>query len=186
MSWDEWANANGVKVVNVPVGFKEIANIMKKVEKQIKEGKSVVITDVLGNDIELGKNPRVVFAGEESGGMIIGPENPVVSLNGRQAIAMREKSATEAIIVTSALSAQLEKENKTFAQYLENVFETNDIKGRYDVRVDIAYYNESESDIEKLKKSKTEGEAKRTKNDLFFLTLTVALSKGVLTLGQIK
>lgn len=29
-SWDEWAKKNDVKVVNVPVGFKEIANIMKK------------------------------------------------------------------------------------------------------------------------------------------------------------
>ena len=186
LSWDEWAISNGIKVVNVPVGFKEIANIMKKVEKQIKEDKPVVITDVLGNDIELGKNPRVVFAGEESGGMIIGPENPVVSLNGRQAIAMREKSATEAIIVASALAAQLEEKNQNFANYLESVFENNNIKGRYDVRVDIAYYNESESDIEKLKKSKIEGEAKRTKNDLFYLTLTVALSKGVITLEQIK
>ena len=30
-SWDEWAEHNGVKVVNVPVVFKEISNIMKKV-----------------------------------------------------------------------------------------------------------------------------------------------------------
>lgn len=30
LSWDEWAAKNDVKVVNVPVGFKEIANIMKK------------------------------------------------------------------------------------------------------------------------------------------------------------
>src|SRR5574344_1132589 len=36
LSWDEWAKNNGVKVVNVPVGFKEIANIMKKVELQLK------------------------------------------------------------------------------------------------------------------------------------------------------
>ena len=186
LSWDEWAISNGIKVVNVPVGFKEIANVMKKVEKQIKEEKNVVLTDVLGRDVELGKNPRVVFAGEESGGMIIGPEEPVKSLNGRFAIAMREKSATEAIIVAAARAAKLEKENKNFANYLENVFETNKIKGKFDVRVDIAYYNESESDIEKLKKSKLEGEAKRTKNDLFFLTLTIANYQNRLSLEQIK
>ena len=34
LSWDEWAKHHGIKVVNVPVGFKEIANIMKKVELQ--------------------------------------------------------------------------------------------------------------------------------------------------------
>lgn len=27
---DEWAKKQGIKVVKVPVGFKEIANIMKK------------------------------------------------------------------------------------------------------------------------------------------------------------
>lgn len=188
LSWDEWANANDIKVVNVPVGFKEIANIMKKVEKQIKENpdKDVIITDVFNNDINLGKNPRVVFAGEESGGMIIGPEQTVKSLCGREAIAMREKSATEAIIITSSLVAQLEKENKNLANYLEQVFEKNNIKGQFDVRVDIAYYNESESDIEKLKKSKIEGEAKRTKNDLFFLTLAVAKSEGKISFEQAK
>ena len=37
LSWDEWAASNGVKVVNVPVGFKEIANIMKKVELKLKK-----------------------------------------------------------------------------------------------------------------------------------------------------
>ena len=31
LSWDEWANKNGVKVVNVPVGFKEIAGNRSKV-----------------------------------------------------------------------------------------------------------------------------------------------------------
>ena len=188
LSWDEWANANNIKVVNVPVGFKEIANIMKKVEKQIKEtpDKDVVITDVFNNDINLGKNPKVVFAGEESGGMIIGPEKIIESLNGRKAIAMREKSATEAILITSALVAQLEKDGKNLANYLENVFVTNKIKGQFDVRVDISYYNESESDIEKLKKSKIEGEAKRTKNDLFFLTLAIAKNDGVISFEQVK
>ena len=73
-SWDEWAKKNNVKVVNVPVGFKEIANIMKKVEKQLNDhpDKDVVVTDVLGNDINLGVNPKLIFGGEESGGMIIG------------------------------------------------------------------------------------------------------------------
>ena len=49
LSWDEWAKNNGVKVVNVPVGFKEIANILKKTEKQIVQGDDVVINDVFVN-----------------------------------------------------------------------------------------------------------------------------------------
>ena len=188
MSWDEWAKSNEIKVVNVPVGFKEIANIMKKVEKQIKDNpnKEVIITDVLGNDINLGVNPRVIFAGEESGGMIIGSEELIKSEHGRFAIAMREKSATEAIIVASALASELEKTGKTFSQALSDIFEDNKIVAKYDIREDIAYYNESEPDIEKLKQAKIEGEMKRTKNDLFYLTLAFAKFENIISLENVK
>lgn len=187
-SWDEWAKRNGIKVVNVPVGFKEIANIMKKVEKQIADNpdKDVVITDVLGNDINLGKNPRLIFGGEESGGMIIGSEELIKSQAGRLAIAMREKSATEAIIVASALTSFLDKEHKFMSEFLFDVFKSNEIVSKFDIREDISYYNESEPDIEKLKKAKVEGEGKRTKNDVFYLTMAVAKKQGKMTLEQIR
>ena len=185
-SWDEWAAVNGIKVVNVPVGFKEIANIMKKVELQLKTSpdKSVKVDDVFGNCIDLGIQPRLIFGGEESGGMIMGAEDTVKSLTGREAIAMREKSATEAIIVASSLIAQLEDENKTLSEYLIEVFEKNNIISRFDTREDIAYYNESEPDIEKLKLAKTEGEKQRTKNDLFFLSLAIGIAKNKLSLDD--
>ena len=185
-SWDEWAAVNGIKVVNVPVGFKEIANIMKKVELQLKTSpdKSVKVDDVFGNCIDLGIQPRLIFGGEESGGMIMGAEDTVKSLTGREAIAMREKSATEAIIVASSLIAQLEDENKTLSEYLMEVFERNNIISRFDTREDIAYYNESEPDIEKLKLAKTEGEKQRTKNDLFFLSLAIGIAKNKLSLDD--
>lgn len=187
-SWDEWANKNDIKVVNVPVGFKEIANVMKKVEKQITEKpeKDVVITDVFGNEVNLGVNPKLIFGGEESGGMIIGSEELITSQAGRKAIAMREKSATEAIIVASALTSYLEKEHKTLAEYLKDVFDKNQIISKFDIREDISYYNESEPDIEKLKKTKVEGEAKRTKNDVFYLTMAVAKQDSKMNLEQIK
>ena len=188
LSWDEWAAKNGVKVVNTPVGFKELANIMKKVEKQIKENpdKSVVVTDVFNNKIDLGVQPRLVFAGEESGGMIIGPEKLIESNAGRLAVAMREKSATEAILISSALSAQLEAENMLLSDYLEQVFVENSINGRFDIREDISYYNESEPDINKLKQTKIDGEFLRTKNDIFFLSIAIAVSKSKLSLEQGK
>ncbi|MBQ2871676.1 hypothetical protein IJE86_08240, partial [bacterium] len=185
--WDEWALANDVKVVNVPVGFKEIANVMKKVEKQINDGvQEVVVTDVFGNDINLGNNPRVIFAGEESGGMIIGSEDIITSKAGRKAIAMREKSATEAIIVASALVSELESKGVSLSQNLAEVFDENNIIARYDIREDIAYYNESEPDIKKLKESKVVGEALRTKNDLFYLTLAVMFKDGKITLDAVR
>ncbi len=187
-SWDEWAKRNNIKVVNVPVGFKEIANIMKKVEKQILDNpeKDVIITDIFNNDVNLGKNPKLIFAGEESGGMIIGSESLIESLAGRKAVAMREKSATEAIVVASALTSFLSKQGLTLSEYLNNVFEKNNIISKFDIREDIAYYNESEPDIEKLKNDKKAGEAKRTKNDLFYLTLAVSKAENKITLEQIK
>ncbi len=188
LSWDEWAKNQGVKVVNVPVGFKEIANIMKKVELQLKlhHDKDVVVDDVFGNSINLGSNPRLLFGGEESGGMIMGCEELIKSQNGRFAIAMREKSATEAIIVASALVSKLEKEKKSLSEYLVNIFEENNIVGRFDTRVDIAYYNESEPDINKLKKEKILGEEKRTKNDLFYLSMAISVKEGKMTLENVR
>ena len=188
LSWDEWAKSKGVQVVNVPVGFKEIANIMKKVELQLKNNpdKDVVVDDVFGNSINLGVNPRLVFGGEESGGMIMGTEDLIESQNGRLAVAMREKSATEAIVVASALLAQLKSDGIYLSEYLEKVFDENDIKGRFDTRVDISYYNESEPDINKLKQAKIQGEALRTKNDMFYLSLAIAKRKGLISLDDIK
>ena len=85
LSWDEWAAKNDVKVVNVPVGFKEIANIMKKVELKLKNSpkNGVLVDDVFGNTIDLGTNPRLLFGGEESGGMIMGTEDLIKSQYGR-------------------------------------------------------------------------------------------------------
>ena len=188
LSWDEWAKAHGIKVVNVPVGFKEIANIMKKVELQLKNSpeKEVIVDDVFGNSVNLGVQPRLIFGGEESGGMIMGSEDMIESLAGRKAIAMREKSATEAIIVASSLAAKLEEDNKTLSEYLIEIFEENNIIAKFDVREDIAYYNESEPDIEKLKLAKVEGEKQRTKNDLFYLSLAIAVREGVMSLEDVK
>ncbi len=188
LSWDEWATNNGVKVVNVPVGFKEIANIMKKVELKLKNSPDadVIVDDVFGNSINLGVNPRLLFGGEESGGMIMGTEELIKSQHDRRAVAMREKSATEAIVVAAALTAKLAKTCKSLSEYLLEVFEDNNIIGRFDTRVDIAYYNESEPDINKLKAAKVEGEALRTKNDMFYLSMAIAKRMDKLSLDDIK
>lgn len=188
LSWDEWAKNNGVKVVNVPVGFKEIANIMKKVELKLKNNPkdNVVVDDVFGNSIDLGINPRLLFGGEESGGMIMGTEELIKSQHGRCAVAMREKSATEAIVVASALVSKLEESGIYLSQYLKEVFSDNNIIGKFDTRVDIAYYNESEPDINKLKEAKITGEALRTKNDMFYLSMAIAKRQELISLDDIK
>ncbi len=188
IAWDEWAENNGVKVINVPVGFKEIASIMKKVEKKLKEKplEEIILTDIFGEKVNLGVNPRLLFAGEESGGMIMGSKKLIHSEKGYEAIAMREKSATEAIIVISSLVSRLEKRNKTLSQNFVEVIEANKIKGKFDTRADISYYNESEPDIKKLNEEKKEGEKQRTKNDLFFLTLALGVDYNIISLEQVK
>lgn len=188
LAWDEWAKANNIQVINVPVGFKEIASIMKKVEKQIETNpqKEVVVRDIYGNRINLGKNPRLVFGGEESGGMIIGPENLIKSNKGRTAIAMREKSAGEASIITTALAAYLHKKKMLLSEYLEEVFKNYKIVNKYYIRDDIIYYNESEPDPEKLKAEKQAGEILRDKTDLFYLGLSIALKQNLVNTQQAR
>ena len=183
-TWDEWAKNNGIEVINTPVGFKEIASATKKIEYQIEQGvKDIKITDIFGKTISLGDSPRMIFGGEESGGMIIGSEELIKSLGGRCALAMREKSATEAIIVTSALVASL---NVSLWEHLNSVYAKNSIIAKFDVREDIAYYNESEPNIEKLKEAKLKGEGLRTKNDIFYLALAIAKYENKTTLENIK
>lgn len=188
VAWDEWAHHNGIKIINVPVGFKEIAGMMKKIETQMQNNPEaeVIVTDIFGQQINLGVNPRLLFAGEESGGMIMGPSKLICSDLDCKALAMREKSATEAIIVSSAMASKQEARGKTLSQFFVEVLKENKIKGKFDTRVDIAYYNESESDINKLNQAKKAGEEMRTKNDLFYLALAMANNYEILTLEQIK
>ena len=180
LAWDQWGAANGIKVINVPVGFKEIAAIMKKIERQLSDAPDtpVVIQDVYGETISLGVQPRLIFAGEESGGMITGPEALIQSQGGRTAIAMREKSAGESMVLVTALAAHCKQADIPLSDYLAAVFGESQITATCDVREDITYYNESEPNPEKLREAKREGEAKRDKNDLFFLGIAIALRDG--------
>ena len=188
LAWDQWAASNGVNVINVPVGFKEIASIMKKIEKQIANtpDASVVIQDVYGETISLGVQPRLIFAGEESGGMITGPEKLIQSHSGRKAIAMREKSAGESMVLVTALAAHCKQANIPLSDYLASVFRDSQINATCDVREDITYYNESEPNPEKLREAKREGEAIRDKNDLFFLGIAIALREGKIDMEQVR
>jgi len=184
-AWDEWAKNKGIEVINTPVGFKEIAGVIKKIEAQYEQGvKNITVTDVFNKKIELGSNPRMIFGGEESGGMIIGAIEPIKSFSGRTALAMREKSATEAIIIASSLIATIK--DTTLVERLRKIYDDNSIVSRFDVRIDIAYYNESEPDIAKLKEAKLSGETRRTKNDIFYLALSLAKLENKVTLDNIK
>jgi len=188
LAWDEWAKFNGIAVVNTPVGFKEIAAIMKKTEKQIKDNpqKEVSIKDAFGKEINLGVQPRLIFGGEENGGMIVGPEQYIKSQNGRLAIAMREKSAGEAAVLATAMVARFYKQKKFLSDYLNEIYVSNNISFKFYFRVDDTYYNESEPNPEILKKAKQEGEMKRDEIYSFYLSLSLAFRGKVITLEQAR
>lgn len=186
--WDEWAKKYDVNILTVPVGFKEIATIMKKVEKKLFSNpkQDVLVDDVWNKNINLGIDPRIAFAGEESGGMIIGPEKPITSKKGRKALAMREKSAGEASIIATALAAHLYLNNKSMAEYLQEIFKECKTVYRYYERADITYYNESEPDPQKLLAEKTAGEKKRDAIDLYCLGIALALMEKMITIDDAK
>ncbi len=188
LAWEQWGAANGVNVINVPVGFKEIAAILKKIEAQLigVPDAPVVVEDIYGEKISLGVQPRLIFAGEESGGMIAGPEELIRSQGGRTALAMREKSAGEAMVLVTALAAHCKQANIPFSVYLAAVFMESHISATCDVREDITYYNESEPNPNKLRAAKLIGEAKRDKNDLFYLGIAIALREGKIRISDAR
>ena len=161
---------------------------MKKIERQIADAPDapVVIRDIYGETISLGVQPRLIFAGEESGGMITGPEELIRSQGGRTAIAMREKSAGESMVLLTALAAHCKRAGIPLSDYLVAVFAESLITATCDVREDITYYNESEPNPEKLRTAKLEGEAKRDKNDLFFLGIAIALRDEKIDMDQAR
>ncbi|MDP2683824.1 MAG: hypothetical protein Q8P20_02095 [bacterium] len=186
--WDEWAIKNNVTILTTPVGFKEIATIMKKVEKIMfaNPDKDVIMHDIWKDEINLGVDPRIAFAGEESGGMIIGPEKIIKSKKGRKAIAMREKSAGEGSIIASALAAHLHLQKKSMSDYLQEIFEECDMKYRYYERADITYYNESEPDPAKMLEEKLAGEEKRDAIDTYCLALALGIKDKLITIENAR
>lgn len=187
-SWDEWGKSLGIPVVNTPVGFKELADSMINIERKMSasSGEPITIKDVFGDTHQLGKNPRMLFAGEESGGEIFGPAELITSKKGKKAISMREKSAGEAIIITAAMLSWLESKSLTLTDYLISIFADHKIDFKYEIRVDQKYYNESEPDISILLKEKEKGMVAKTLNNSYFLSLALGYRDKLITLDQVR
>jgi phosphomannomutase len=105
-TWLQVDTAEGVPVVQVPVGFKEIDVIMRKVEFQLQMNKvrrnlglaprMAVVHDIFGRAIRLGYNPRLLSGSEESGGRIKGKFKLLETKDGyREYLSWREKNAVD-------------------------------------------------------------------------------------------
>lgn len=191
LAWDEWAESHNIPVVRTPVGFKEIAAIERSVEKEMQEhpGQEVSVRDELGNTVKIGSKPKVHHAGEESGGKIGGPREPICNILGQSVIAMREKSSGEACISAVALIARLylkaqesgRIEDMFLNRHLSSLFASSGIANKMEFRGDKIHYNEAIFDPEELAKAKAAGIAEKDRFNNYFRRLALAMHDGSLT-----
>jgi len=195
LSWDEWAEHHKIPVVFVPVGFKEIAAVVRQVEEQMLtcNGGDVIVSGEAGQRVNLGRNPKLHHAGEESGGKIGGPSVPIDNILGQKIVAVREKSSGEAGVSAVSLSARLYLEGgadnpeKMFLhRVLARVFKESGVKNPIDYRGDIIHYNEAIFDPKELAEAKKKGIAERVVYNAWFEKLARSLQSGERSLQQVK
>jgi phosphomannomutase len=203
LAWDEWADTHKIPYVRVPVGFKEIAAIVRQVEEisTANPGQPIVVKNELGEATTIGAHPKLHHAGEESGGKIGGPREPIYNLFGESVLGMREKSSGEACFSAISLAARLwleadqAKDPRRYYlhSYLESIFQDSHIANPMEFRGDIVHYNEAIFDPAELAKAKQTGIEERVVYNAFFSNLAEALTEPkrsrtghVLTLEQIK
>lgn len=195
LAWDEWAEFHNIPVVRVPVGFKEIAAIVRQVEEQLAEadGGEVRVTAEAGQEVSLGARPKLHHAGEESGGKIGGPVKMIPNVLGQQILAVREKSSGEACVSAVSLAAGLylnggneSAEGMYLHRVLAKVFQDSDVKNPMESRGDIIHYNEAIFDPAELAKAKKEGIAERVVFNAYFEKLARGLDDGSSSLDEVK
>ena len=192
LAWDEWAEHYKIPVIHTPVGFKEIAAVERLVENSVygeKRQTQTEIADERGSKIVLGANPKVLHAGEESGGKIGGPRQPIYNILGQSIIAMREKSSGEACISAGALMARLylsarqsgQPEEYFLHRHLRRLFDEAGIVNRMEFRGDKVHYNEAIFDPEELAKAKKLGIQEKDRFNGYFRKLALAVKDASLT-----
>ncbi|MFZ2385470.1 MAG: hypothetical protein WBE75_04600 [Candidatus Omnitrophota bacterium] len=226
VSSDTWLvlyDKKGVPVVQVPVGFKEIGAIMRKVELQLLTNeirasmglsrRMVVVHDIFGKPVRLGYNPRLLFAGEESGGMIQGSSDMLRSEdNLRFYLSWREKNAIEASICTTIMLSQ--RFNKAFdaalgrgvlqenmyndEQFLEDISLSRmfsetlseiEVKRNAELRADVLLIDPltaAQASRDERDKMTKDGIYRRDANFNFYLSLAFALQDGHISLDDVK
>ena len=183
---DQWADKKAaelekegikLKVINTAVGFAKLANVMYRTEGYMRAhpGKDVVISDAAGKDINIGPDPVILAAWEESGGIIVGATEKISDLLGNSFLAMREKSATESIFLSLALISKLQQEKGAvdFAAYLKEIYAGNGVTTPKDLRYDNALYVPAatkESALEEIA-------GNERKNRIFGAYLSIVIAK---------
>lgn len=194
LAWDEWAAHHHIPVVRVPVGFKEIAAIIRQVEAGAASAGPIEVKNELGEVIAIGTNPKLHHAGEESGGKIGGPSHPIYNMLGESVLGMREKSSGEACVSAVSLAARLwleaersgNPEHYYLHNYLQQVFQDNTIANPMESRGDIVHYNEAIFDPEELAKAKKLGIEERLQFNAFFTEPVERYCAGQMSLAELS
>jgi phosphomannomutase len=195
LAWDEWAEFYRIPVVRVPVGFKEIAAIIRQVEEQMVEadGGGITVTAEAGQEIRLGARPKLHHAGEESGGKIGGPVKTIPNVLGQQILAVREKSSGEACVSAVSLAANLyleggaeNPEGMYLHRVLAKVFKDANVQNPMESRGDIVHYNEAIFDPAELAIAKKKGIAERVVFNAYFENLARGLHDGSSSLDEVR
>ena len=220
--WRDLWKVNKIPTVSVPVGFKEIARMERLVESQIRlneiremaglRKKRVIVHDIFGKAIDLGYNPRLLFAGEESGGMVVGKATLLKSTDGtRQFVGWREKNAVEAHALFLKMASEMFHDarkaagesiptnelyqNQTFlngmllSRQVEEKIKAQGSKNTAELRTDFTLLDLmllNRLPQEESQKYNQEAIDRRNYNDTFFIGLAFALQDGNITLQELK
>ena len=133
-----------VRVFNTPVGFKYFGEMVGDIEAQLDRGTEVVLKDVTGKEVSLGRSPRVLIMAEESGGAAMGSATWRLSKGKRRkSLAMKEKDGMQIALMNLGVVSKLFLEKKSFAELFVEKMEEYDIRYRYYNRIDKTLFEES-------------------------------------------
>jgi len=133
-----------IRVFNTPVGFKYFGEMVGDIEAQLDRGTEVVLKDVTGKEVSLGRSPRILIMAEESGGAAMGSATWRLSKDkNRKSLALKEKDGMQIALMNLGVVSKLFLEKKSFAELYVEKIEEYDIQHRYYNRIDKTLFEES-------------------------------------------
>jgi phosphomannomutase len=132
-----------IRVFSTPVGFKYFGEMVGDIEAQLDRGTEVVLKDVTGKEVSLGRSPRILIMAEESGGAAMGSATWRLSKGrNRKSLAMKEKDGMQIALMNLGVMSKLYLEKKSFAELYVEKIEEYDIQHRYYNRIDKTLFQE--------------------------------------------
>ena len=182
---EELAEAEGLKCVRVPVGFKYIGNLCAEIERQLNSDE-VVFEMTTGERVQLGENPRALILCEESGGGTLGGNELLNSRTGNHSmLALREKDGMQLGLLSLCLGAKLYMMGTSFAEHYCDIVSSKGLKFIHYSRADVRLYDEALTGAA-LRAAKDDGVRKRDRVMDFFGNLTDEHKAGRLSLQEVR